>query len=207
MAVLLEKFDWREGPSLRGVWSSPLAMQESEEDPLQGCAYFIRLDSDSDPFMESTNFSAFLPLCVGGVHGAFADGDYWMVLFQVVPEYLCYELFSVHDYSSLLERQLQRVPDLKAIGSVDERWYFDADEIRWDLSEFVSVKVGKLMQDWTIFELIQAAQAQLCNVPLKEIVRGRITQCAYPNTDHDCQHDVFRDVFAQWGQSMQGGQP
>jgi len=207
MALLMTKFKWTEGTSLRGVWSSKLDLSETEESPLLGCAYYLRLSGDSDPFMEATNFEAFLPLCAGGVHGAFPDGSYWMVLFQIEPADSPYELFGITEESDLLARQLQRVPFLKAIGTVDDRWYFDTDELRSELSTYVSLKQAKSMKDWSMFELLKALQTQLCSVTLEQVVTGRITQCAYPDLDHDCQHDVFSDVFAQWGQPMQGGQP
>ena len=35
-------------------------------------------------------------------------------------------------------------------------------------------------------------------VPLWQIAAGRVVQCAFPDVDHDCEHDVFRDVFAMW---------
>ncbi len=206
MALLMSKFEWPEGTSLRGVWSSKLDLPESEEFPLLGCAYYIRLSGDSDPFMEATNFEAFLPLCAGGVHGTFPNGSYCMVLFQVEPADSAYELFGITEESDLLERELQRVPFLEAIGVVDDRWYFDTDELRFDLSAYVSLKQAKLILDWTMFELIKALQTQLCSVTLKQVVTGRITQCAYPDLDHDCQHDVFDDVFAHWGNKMPSGQ-
>jgi len=206
MALLMSKFKWPEGTSLRGVWSSKLDLPQSEESPLLGCAYYIRLSGDADPFMEATNFEAFLPLCAGGVHGAFPNGSYWMVTFQVKPTDSAYALLGITEESDLLERQLQRVPFLKAIGVVDDRWYSDSGDLRSDLSKYVTPKLAKFMQDWTIFELIEALQTQLCSVTLKQVVTGRITQCAYPNLDHDCQHDLFVDVFAHWQNNALSGQ-
>lgn len=40
--------------------------------------------------------------------------------------------------------------------------------------------------------------AECCYVSLQQIVTGRITQCAFRDIEHECQHDVFSDVFSMW---------
>lgn len=54
------------------------------------------------------------------------------------------------------------------------------------------------IDDWTVPDLLMGLLAECCYVPLPDIVAGRITQCAFPDVDHNCEHDVFTDVFARW---------
>jgi hypothetical protein len=54
----------------------------------------------------------------------------------------------------------------------------------------------------TISELRSPASlallAECCYLSLQQIVTGRMTQCAFPDSEHECQQDDFSDVFSMW---------
>jgi hypothetical protein len=73
----------------------------------------------------------------------------------------------------------------------------------WTSGELLGVYAGQGVHlgdvdDWTVLDLLMGLLAECCYVPLSDIVGGRIIQCAFPDVDHDCEHDVFTDVFARW---------
>lgn len=66
-----------------------------------------------------------------------------------------------------------------------------------DMYEQAGVEAAEVA-DWPAADLLQGLLAECCYVDLEQIVAGRLTQCAFPDQDHQCEHDVFRDVFALW---------
>jgi hypothetical protein len=206
MAWLLDHADLPVGAGLRGVWSSHLSVLDTEEAPALGTGYLMYLPSDSDPYVEATHLETFIEFCAGGVHGQLPNGDYWMFVFLIEPYELAMEEFGVFNEGDLSHRLFNRVPLLERIGRRVSGIAFDSDQLREDLCEYLPRQLHSEIANWTFPELIMGIQTQLCNVELRTVVSCRVSQCAYPDTEHDCQHDVFADVFAHWGRTLPEGQ-
>ena len=73
----------------------------------------------------------------------------------------------------------------------------------WTSDELLRCHAGQgvdpaRVDDWTVPEFLMGLLAECCYVPLPDIVAGRVIQCAFPDVNDDCEHDVFTDVFARW---------
>jgi len=55
-----------------------------------------------------------------------------------------------------------------------------------------------VVASWTVTELMWGLLAECCNVSLADLAAGYEAGCAFPDHYHECQGDVFRDVFALW---------
>ena len=72
----------------------------------------------------------------------------------------------------------------------------------WTSDELLQVYAGQgvdpaHVDDWTVPDLLSwACFASVATCPCPRHRRGKVIQCAFPDVNHDCEHDVFTDVFA-----------
>ncbi|MFF8625239.1 hypothetical protein ACF057_29675, partial [Rhodococcus erythropolis] len=77
-----------------------------------------------------------------------------------------------------------------------------AEELSWRHDDLMKVYEEEgipavSVAGWSAADLLRGLLAQCCNVELAAVVAG-YPECAYPQSVHACEADVFADVFAGW---------
>jgi hypothetical protein len=191
-----DRFEFEPGSRITGIWMWPWRGDPGAD--LVALVSHVRLGPGQDGSLESDFLSSHLPWAFGGFHGVGPDGDPWLVVVQVAPRSAAADVVgSANQWWPLtdgVERALRLNPDAGLIDSegltVDDlRGVYDAEGIPADQ-----------IDDWPAGDLLAGLLAECANVHLAAVVSGRVTGCAFPDELHDCEHDVFRDVFAGWAQ-------
>ena len=192
MGYLFNTFDFEPGSRMTGIWT---ARERFYEVDVIAFAHQIQLGRDQDGSVEADFLGAHLPFHAGGFHGVGPDGHPWAVVMQVAPGSCSEVVGAVNPYWPMfdgMKRALRFNPEASVML-----------ERGWTSDELLGVYAGQgvdpaRVDDWTVPEFLMGLLAECCYVPLPDIVGGRIIQCAFPDVNHDCEHDVFTDVFARW---------
>lgn len=198
MTFIYDRFWFDNGSRLTGVWLWPW-QGDADHDDLVALVSQVYLGDGQDAALEADFLCSHLPWAFGGIHGVGPEGDPWLIVIQVVPAAASEVAGRDNSWWPVedgLERALSHNPDATS-GSRQiltrqllTRAYVGARVDQEDLA------------DWTTTELITGLLAECAYVPLREIVAGRVTGCAFPDAFHECEHDVFRDVFAAWARGL-----
>jgi hypothetical protein len=192
MGYLFNALPFEEGSRMTGIWDA--AVDACGDDPCV-CITKVVLGPGQDAVVESSFLGVHLPYHFGGFHGVGPDGHPWAVMFQVAPAKAAERVRAVRPFWPMLDG-VDRAMQLNPEAWIEESIEMDHPRLL-GMYEVQGVDVG-LVADWDVGDLLRGLLAQCCNVPLAQIVTGRLTQCAFPDRPHDCEHDVFRDVFALW---------
>jgi hypothetical protein len=194
MALLFSVIDFPELSRMSGIWTNSTIDADFGDEVV--LAQLVVFPPDQDGVVESDFLCSHLPFQVGGFHGVFPDGQGWMVVLMKAPASSSTDLMSAGD------------PHWVLVDSIDRalRFNYGAEALDWvawtreDLEYYYS-EVGadpEVVGEWTVAELLWGLLSECCNVPLVDVVDGYRTGCAFPDTEHDCQGQVFTDVFAMW---------
>lgn len=192
MGWLFEVLPFEAGSRLTGIWDAGV---DDDGEDLCVCVTKVALGAGQDPVVEASFLGAHLPYRFGGINGVGPEGRPWTVLLQVAPAEVAQRVGAISDFWPMLDgldRALRLNPEARIESSGELR-----HPQLLGIYESQGVDV-RLVADWPVGDLLRGLLAECCNVPLDRIVRGRLTQCAYPDRPHDCEHDVFREVFAMW---------
>ena len=189
MAVFFDLLPLQARSRMTGVWTSRVS--DYGHHPLHMSGHFIALGAGQDADVEWDFLGSHLPFHVGGVTGVGPDGRPWVFITQVAPDQ--------GDPDAALDCMTDAV--LRAIefnGEASLR-----AKVSLTREELVAAYVDNFVDeddlaDWSVPELVFGLLAECCRVELVQIVEGRIAQCAFPDDQHECTHDVFTDVFARW---------
>ena len=196
MTYFYNRFEFEPGSRLTGIWSWPWRGDPAVD--LVALVSHVRLGPGQDGSLESDFLSSHLPWAFGGFHGVGPDGDPWLVVVQVAPRSAAGGLVrSANPWWPLtdgVERALRLNPDAEVIDS--ER--LTVDDLR-GIYAGAGIPADQI-DDWPAGDLLAGLLAECANVHLAAVVSGRVTGCAFPDELHDCERDVFRDVFAGWAQ-------
>ena len=198
MTFIYDRFWFDPGSRLTGVWLWPW-QGDTDHDDLVALVSQVYLGDGQDGALEADFLCSHLPWAFGGIHGVGPEGDPWLIVIQVVPA-AASEVAGRDDswwpVEDGLERALSHNPDATS-GS---RHILTRQLLT---RAYVGARVDPDdITDWTTTELITGLLAECAYVSLREIVAGRVTGCAFPDTFHECEHDVFRDVFAAWARGL-----
>ena len=203
MGYFFDTFYFEPGSRMTGIWQAAVDLDTDTE--LVATASLVRFGRDQHDQLEADFMGSHLPFHFGGFHGVGPDGHPWAMMLQVAPSSAADLVGSDSVYwpmSDGLDRALHYNWEAELLS--------DRGFQRLDLVD-IYVERGiepSAIEDWTVPELMLGLLAECCYVPLRQIVAGRITQCAFPDTEHDCQRDVFSDVFARWGAGeLRGEEP
>ena len=193
VSVLAESFPFQEGARKTGIWSESNPAVSGTEN-LVGF-YFIQIPSDQDVELEAYFLSPFLPFEVGGLYGNSPDGSQWIIFAMVGPSYKEFDGLMAESPLSNFQESLDRALsfNLEAHALADR--LFSHEELMGVYTERVK---NASLADWPTSDLALGLIAEICDVPLEQIVAGYSRNCAYPDADHECQSNVFLDVFASW---------
>lgn len=204
MALLFTVIDFPALSRMSGIWTSSTIDADTGDEVI--LAQLIAFPPEQDGVVESSFLSSHLPFQVGGFHGVFPDGQSWMVTLMKAPASASIQLMHADE------------PHWVLVDSIDRALRFNAgaeihDWVTWtrgDLEEYYA-EAGVRVSDvdsWSVAELLWGLLGECCNVPLIDIVQGHSSGCAFPGRLHDCQFDVFRDVFAMWTtRALSGPEP
>lgn len=193
MAMLYKEFWFEPGSRLTGIQTGADRVDDSGE--LLVLASQIQLGSSQDGSVETDFLQSHLPFRCGAFHGVGPDGHPWVVILQVAPASAAGLVGSpdpLWPMCNALDRALGYNPQTHAQSH--NAWTRD------DLLDFYAMQGmdPAVLDDWSVPDLVRGLLAECCYLPLAQIVAGRVVQCAFPDVDHDCEHNVFRDVFAMW---------
>ncbi len=191
MGYLFDTFAFESGSRMTGVWKAKPLEREGE---LFALASLVELGRDQHDVLESDFLGAHMPFHFGGFHGVGPDGHPWAVMLQVAPASA--GLLGVDPYWPMLD-------------GLDRAWHYNR-EATVLVNDFLSrpgllrvyARAGvaaSAVKEWDVGDLMLGLLAECCGVTLHQIALGRVSQCAFPDLDHECEHDVFDDVFARWG--------
>jgi hypothetical protein len=198
VTFIYDRFWFDPGSRLTGVWLWPWH-GDADDDDLVALVSQVYLGEGQDGALEADFLCSHLPWAFGGIHGVGPEGDPWLIVIQVVPA-AASEVAGRDDswwpVEDGLERALPHNPEATSgaqqiltrqlLAGVYAGAHVDPEDIA----------------DWTTTELITSLLAECAYVSLREIVAGKITGCAFPDAPHECEHDVFRDVFAAWARGL-----
>lgn len=158
--------------------------------------HFITLGEDQDGDLEGTLLTRFLPFHTGGFSGVDPRGRPWLVIVQHGPV----------DESSLLVQgegpywTLRNFMERAVAFNPEARVWVELCLTRADLLGAYSddALTRKTAKGWKTSELIYGLLAQMCGISLHDLATGYSKGCAFPGEKHDCQVDVFLDVYERW---------
>lgn len=193
MTALFNTFEFEPGSRMTGIWDANRPLEDDDE-PYTYVS-MVRLGADQDGSLESSFLGAHLPFHAGGFHGVGPDGTPWAVMIQVAPGSTMALNGASHPYWTMLDA-IRRALIFNPEAELAETYAWPRESLETIYGE--QGVAADLIADWDVRDLLLGLLAECCYVPLEQIVAGRITQCAFPDDAHDCQHDVFADVFAMW---------
>ncbi|MDQ1250339.1 MAG: hypothetical protein QG597_4718 [Actinomycetota bacterium] len=204
MPLLFNSFDFPALSRMTGIWTNSTHDPDAGDDVT--LAQLVVLPPDQDPVVESDFMCSHLPFHVGGFHGVFPDGQGWMVVLQKAPA------------SASLVQMAASDPHWALVDSIQRALRFNYGAKALDFADLtpdflVRYCIGAgadadVIADWTVTELLWGLLAECCNVSLAEVAAGYQEGCAFPDRDHECQGNVFRDVFAMWTtRALSGHEP
>ncbi|MDO8306844.1 MAG: hypothetical protein Q7V58_00610 [Actinomycetota bacterium] len=180
---------------LTGIWAGRRVTQALEGVVVTG--HLIRLPGYQDGEIESDFLSSHLHLSAGGFHGLYPDGTPWVFLIQIAPEGLG-SLVGIDDPHWAPRDSLQRALRFNHEAEVVDEDLLDRERL---LAVYAWAGVGPDdVALWPVSDLVKGLMAECCYVDLDDVVAGYAAGCAFPGVEHDCQADVFSDVFAAWAQ-------
>ncbi|MFC9788060.1 hypothetical protein [Rhodococcus sp. NPDC127528] len=164
--------------------------------------HFVRLGAAQHVSVEADFLASHLPFHVGGFGGVFPDHAPWVVLLQKAPADAAMRLLARADPFQVLRDSLDRALGFNREASV-------IDELLWSHDDLIGVYAEELagyedekvsadaVAGWPVVDLLRGLLADCSSTPLTDIVLG-YPGCAYPDSRHPCEANVFRDVYAQW---------
>lgn len=189
MAVFFNLLPLEPRSRMTGVWTS--RVPDYGNNSLHMCGHFIMLGAGQDADVEWDFIGSHLPFHSGGLTGVGPGGTPWVFIIQVAPD--------LGDPDAAVDRMtdaVSRVLDFNPEAWLGETVSLTREEL---VSAFADAFVDEDdVADWSFAELVFGLLAECCSVDLPQIAVGRVGQCAFPDDEHECTHEVFTDVFARW---------
>ncbi|MGC0366242.1 hypothetical protein ABH922_004226 [Rhodococcus sp. 27YEA15] len=190
---LFDVLDFPDGSRMTDLWNNTWADAPAGEEIASG--HFIHLGDDQHVDVETDFLGSHLPFQIAGLGGVFPDGNPWMFIMQKAPADLAVRLRGENDPHSMLRSSLDRALSFNADALV-------AEELSWRQADLVVIYEdegipAESVEYWPVADLLRGLLAQCAGAELSDIVTG-YPECAYPDTAHECELDVFTDVFANW---------
>lgn len=193
MTYLFEVFPFAPGTRMTGIWDFGASYEADV--PTVAMASLVKFGEDQDGILESDFLAAYMPYRLAGFHGVGPDGQAWAVMIQAAPMSAAESVGAITAFWPMMD-------------GLDRGLHYNWDawvreEVGWTRDVLLEIYADDgvaptHLADWSVQELVLGLLAECGNVPLPQIVAGRVIQCAFPDLDHECQHDVFRDVFYAW---------
>lgn len=182
------------GARLTGVWvDSPSADRPISTQVL--ATYLVNLPDGCQGEIEQHTIVHHVPLQAGGIHGVEADGSQWLLFFQSAPISDVDPQKPFQIMNSAVERLLEFTTEweVNQVGSWQQR------ELLIPYLNF-GMDMEELL-NWPVRDVTGGLIAELIGYPLWKLEAGRLIHCAFPEIDHDCQHDAISDIFSRWAQT------
>lgn len=195
MSFFTDPIPFSDGTRMTGVWTK--ARLESVDEEHLVSVHLIELPPDQDSELESTFLSAFLPFRTGGFYIVDEHDRKKLIVIQHCPcdQGSMRAVFT--DAAEILKGSLARALEYNPDAWVGWEQFFTRAELLRGYDKHGWP--GGLAESWTTTELVHGLLAEMCDVELSDIVLGREKHCAFPDEVHECENDVFLDVFAHWG--------
>lgn len=199
MRSFQESFCFPPQSRVTGIWRRPWRGDPNDTGNVVLFSH-VRLGVDQDGVVESDFLSSHLPWALGGFHGVGPGGDPWLVIAQIAPGTAGGELIESGNKWWPLVDGLERALHYNGeAGELKSEGLDHADLLHAYANWGVDLR---LIEDWPVTDLVLGLLAEFTDVPLNQLVDGYENRCAFPLDEHDCQHDVFADVFVAWAQGQ-----
>lgn len=192
MAYLYDTIPFQPGSRLTGVWTVPPACTDLNALALMS---MVILGSDQDAHVESDFLTAHLPYAIGGLHGVDSCGTPWVLLVQVMPYDAANIVDSAHAHWPMADA-VDRALTLNDQASLVWGHLLTRPRLL-EAYRYQDVTDGEA-DGWTVAELLVGLLAECCYDNLPDIVTLAPHGCPFPDEEHECQVDTFRDIFAMW---------
>lgn len=222
--VLFAALPWLFGSRMTGVMTSRERVSSASDVVL---VTGIDLGPEQDPAVEWDAIGSHLPHLIGGFQGRYPDGSGWIVVIQKSPERLVPDVTIGGRHGEGSDDNVETTGELAMVDSLLRALWFnhnasltgadsggprivhdgfaEGGDYLWTLDDLRAgyavrgVGLDEIAK-WSVLQLVHGLLAEGCGVPLAQVVEGLEAGCAFPDTEHECEHDVFRDVFAAWQQ-------
>lgn len=193
MGALFEFLDFPDGSRMTDLWNNTWTDEAQGEEIASG--HFIHLGPDQHVDVETDFLSSHLPFHVAGLGGLFPDGKPWIFIMQKAPADIAILLRGQEDPHAMLREALDRALEFNPEAIV-------AEELSWHHHDLIGVYEDEgipagSVEDWPVADLLRGLLAQCCRADLSEVVAG-FPDCAFPDIAHECEDNVFSDIFARW---------
>lgn len=193
MGYFFDTFYFEPGSRMTGLWEAGADFDDEQE--LVASAALVQFGPDQHDVLESDFLGSHMPFHFGGFHGAGPDGHPWAMMLQIAPASAAQLVGSDTVFWPMLDG-LDRALHYNWEAELLSDRGFTRDSL---VEVYAAQGVEPSgVEDWSVPDLMLGLLAECCYVPLPQIVTGRITQCGLPDMHHDCQRDVFRDIFSAW---------
>lgn len=180
---------------MTGIWTKA-RVEDADDEHLVG-VHYIDLPEEQDADLEASMISCFLPFHAGGFY---VVDEYDRPKLVVVQHCPCdrESTFAVRtDPEEILKGSLKQALEFNPEAMLSWQTFITRRDL---LDPYIWAGLTQEMSmSWTTTELVHGLLAEMCGVPLSDIIRGREQRCAFPDKAHMCESDVFQDVFANWG--------
>ncbi|MHB1213188.1 MAG: hypothetical protein ACYC0W_13180 [Candidatus Nanopelagicales bacterium] len=200
MTYYFDRLPFPADSRLTGIWAGRRVTRAHDGVVVTG--HLIALPGYQDGEVESDFLSSHLHLSAGGFHGLYPDGTPWVFLIQIAPEGIG-SLVGIDDPHWAPRDSLQRALRFNHEAEVVDEDLLDRDRLLGVYS-WAGVSPDDVAL-WPVADLVKGLMAECCYVSLDDVVAGYAAGCAFPGVEHDCQADVFSDVFAAWAQGRLAG--
>lgn len=198
MTFLFNTLDFPADSRMTGIWSNRNIDPPVGDELASG--HFIRLPGDQHVELEGDFLNAHMPFWVAGFGGVFPDGQPWLFVLQKAPADVAVRLLGIDDPAWPLRDSLFRALRFNDGAVITDEYVWS----RWDLLRIYEWKGidPDAVIDWPVADLLLGLLTECCYADLGGVVGGRTAGCAFLGAEHDCEFDVFTDVFARWSRGQ-----
>lgn len=203
MAYFWDKLGFLEGGRFTALQYMSLRRWPDELEPdVVILGQFLWLPTGQHVDVETDFLASHLPYHSAIFGGVDREEDPWVFSLQTVPASMVRQArgAGADPYEAMRE----------AMGNAltYNRHAHVAIEVEWTRPDLLAIYRHRgvdawRLDGWRIDELLRGLLAELTGVPLLDVACG-YPECFFPRHPHECQHDVFADVFTAWAGSRRG---
>ena len=196
MSFLFIQMKMLDNSRLQGVWTGPRNQGSLHNEICVG--QLINLAQFQDPEVESEFLASHLPFCFGGLYGVYPDGSGWVFILQKAPGDVSQYVGNQEGGHNVLDAALSRTLSFNDQAELVISLYWTKNDIAAAYEDF-GAELRELKK-WSLSQMLAGLLAECCDVSLNYLVEHGLSDCAFPDSQHNCELSPFLDVFAQWQQ-------
>jgi len=196
-ALPLDLLHRPESHRLTGIYRMGRGIRGKDLVTMNHLIYFPEV---SDGALETSVLTSVLPSSSVAAHGVDHQRRPWAIVTQVLPQNA-----ETHVAAPWNAVQVAREEINHAVRQIQEATISgETIATQSQLIDLFQIRgvPRSLIDDWSVEDLALTGIAELTNAGILNIVRGRITGCAFPDVPHDCPKDVLDCTFQRWQEML-----